>query len=342
MPTYNSNVGGGFQGPASDYWMYGLADQAPSQDRVAHFEDQAQAGYLQQIAAKKAAMEQQDYEANAPLREATRNNNVLQQQLGILQNQGAIDRAPIDNQTSLAASVGKLSAQKQESYKRDMDFISENFPQLEWHINNGEDPAKVYEDFMQTMGVDKNNPMAKYTPQSMDLLKKLSEEHALDKPGADKTLRGIRENNSLKGAIQSDKSATILEKTRQDNIGRVAAAGARGGRKPFKTAPGVNSNGETGITSWYQNEDGSEYSTWSPAPKGTTTPEQSKIDKQDNLDMELAKKYNEIKARYDKDRKTILTNDEQRILWGSKAKNLQNGQELLKKKGSSSKVIRLD
>lgn len=190
---YVSNQGGGFQGPQSDYWMYGLGDMSRARDNAAHQQDQVHNMYLQKLAAQKGQNDLDEYNANAQLRQQERT-------LKELQGQGDIAAQPYKNESSLYSAVQALPKAKQEAYNRDMAFITQHFPELDATM---QDPTKsqaqkqhAWGSFMQTMGVGEGNPMRNYSEQGYKVLQKLYTEHQDSAPT--NTVGAAREDDKRK------------------------------------------------------------------------------------------------------------------------------------------------
>ncbi len=181
--NYVSNSGGGFQGPASDYWMYGLGDMSPARDQASHELDQTRQGFLQNLEAQKAKQMQEEWMAAKGQRDMAGQAEMSGNTLKDLTNQQGIAEAPLRAQKSLQEIHSSMDDAKRDKMKKELAFLGEHGEELTDRLGSTQDPAeknKIWKSFMETYGGDTTG-MEQWSPQNEQKIK-LVRQHFIDNP----------------------------------------------------------------------------------------------------------------------------------------------------------------
>lgn len=181
--TYVSNEGGGFQGPASDYWMYGLGDMVPARNQASHELDQTRQGYLANLEAQKAKQMQEEWMAAKGQRDAAGQAEMSGNVLKDLTNQQGIAEAPLRAKKGLQELHDGMSQAKRDKMKQELTFLGEHGEELTDRLSGTNDPAeknKIWKSFMETYGGDTTG-MEQWSPQNEKKIK-LVRQHFIDNP----------------------------------------------------------------------------------------------------------------------------------------------------------------
>lgn len=171
--NYVSTAGGGFQGPQSDYWMYGLGDMGPARNDAAHTLELANQGFLNQLTAQKEVQSQREWMGQAGLRKAQDETAMSKTTLENLANQQGITEQPIKAKKSMQDIYDSMDEAKRIKMKSEMTFLGMHGEELLQRVSGTNDPAeknKIWSSFMQTYGGDTTG-MERWTPQNEQKVK---------------------------------------------------------------------------------------------------------------------------------------------------------------------------
>lgn len=270
--NYVSNAGGGFQGPQSDYWMYGLGDMVPAQNEAAHQADQVRQQFTQNLDAQKALQMQKEWMDAKGERDAAGDAAKAKSQLELLSSQQGIAEAPLRAKKSMADIYDSMDQAKRDKMNKELSFLSENGRNMKTQLDSTQDPAQknqIWKKWMAVYGGDTEG-IENWTPQNEQKLTSMYQ-NFVNNPELQRKM--MEDKNKFQNNIDVANAKGQWGIDRQ-YVANLKPSSYNPATKIVSTQPGKK-DGVSGVWQFYEEGEPK----WRALPEGTTSPEQEKNNK---------------------------------------------------------------
>ncbi|OHE77180.1 MAG: hypothetical protein A3F67_11735 [Verrucomicrobia bacterium RIFCSPHIGHO2_12_FULL_41_10] len=272
MPTteYISNPYPQSPVPGQDYSMTAVGDHGPSEQAAQWRLDKARQGFLANLTAKKAALEQNEWMEQRPIRLATDRAALSKANWETGENQNKMELQPLQQKQAIIDAYSKMDETKRTKLQAEFDWFGKNGEIYLNALTEETDPALkngVWRQLKQAGNFDDSSLPANWTPQNEKKLKMLVKTFVIDK--AHKNARELKEMDIDYGLIKEEmQGKTSRDVARISGDSHVNAAKEAAGKPLMKIPNQYDADGNLGILIVHPDMS----TEFVPAPKGTKTP----------------------------------------------------------------------